>query len=192
MADAKICAVDGCGKRVLARGWCSNHYARWRRNGDPLLDIAKRGQGLQWLREHVEYRGEQCLVWPFGKSTSGRGMLKISGQMHNAARLMCEWAWGEPPTEFHQCAHNCGNPSCVAPGHLRWATPKENTADKIVHGTEQRGEKSGVAKLNEEQVRRIRELRGKITQRELAQIYGVSVANIQAVHLRKTWTHLDG
>lgn len=30
-----ICAVDGCDRPTLARGWCSLHYGRWSRNGDP-------------------------------------------------------------------------------------------------------------------------------------------------------------
>lgn len=34
--DYLTCSIDECGKRVLARGWCSAHYTRWQRNGDPL------------------------------------------------------------------------------------------------------------------------------------------------------------
>jgi hypothetical protein len=34
MADS-TCAVHGCGKPVLARGWCGTHYRRWRIHGDP-------------------------------------------------------------------------------------------------------------------------------------------------------------
>lgn len=29
------CSVDGCAKPSRNRGWCSAHYERWRRNGDP-------------------------------------------------------------------------------------------------------------------------------------------------------------
>jgi hypothetical protein len=36
MADARpVCSVDGCPKLAKTRGWCSAHYERWRRNGDP-------------------------------------------------------------------------------------------------------------------------------------------------------------
>lgn len=35
------CSVDGCekvtGVKGTARGWCSKHYNRWLRNGDPLV-----------------------------------------------------------------------------------------------------------------------------------------------------------
>ena len=37
MIDAiKICSVQGCDGRHLARGFCSKHYQRWRQYGDPL------------------------------------------------------------------------------------------------------------------------------------------------------------
>lgn len=31
------CTVEGCDKVQYARTWCGAHYARWSRNGDPLL-----------------------------------------------------------------------------------------------------------------------------------------------------------
>lgn len=31
---AKTCST-GCGRTVLARGWCATHYQRWHTNGDP-------------------------------------------------------------------------------------------------------------------------------------------------------------
>ena len=34
----KVCAIDGCDKRVQARGLCSKHYTRWRKYGDPTVN----------------------------------------------------------------------------------------------------------------------------------------------------------
>jgi hypothetical protein len=31
-----ICSIKGCGEPVKARGWCSCHYRRWYKHGDPL------------------------------------------------------------------------------------------------------------------------------------------------------------
>lgn len=31
----RICDIEGCERRHEARGWCSLHYKRWRRLGDP-------------------------------------------------------------------------------------------------------------------------------------------------------------
>lgn len=38
MAIIKMCCIDGCGKRVLAKGMCQKHYMRVKRHGDPLYD----------------------------------------------------------------------------------------------------------------------------------------------------------
>lgn len=35
MAESRLCSIDGCGKPVRARDWCSTHYWRWHRTGDP-------------------------------------------------------------------------------------------------------------------------------------------------------------
>jgi len=31
-----ICSIEDCSNPCKVRGWCSMHYARWARNGDPL------------------------------------------------------------------------------------------------------------------------------------------------------------
>src|SRR5438552_374893 len=33
------CSVEGCGREVLARGWCRRHYEAFRRSGDPLVGL---------------------------------------------------------------------------------------------------------------------------------------------------------
>lgn len=30
------CSVAGCENHVKTRGWCTKHYSRWQRTGDPL------------------------------------------------------------------------------------------------------------------------------------------------------------
>lgn len=35
----RICSVDGCGKKHYGKGFCSGHYDKWRRTGDPLWEI---------------------------------------------------------------------------------------------------------------------------------------------------------
>lgn len=35
----RTCSIDGCESPVLAHGWCNRHYLRWRRHGDPTVDL---------------------------------------------------------------------------------------------------------------------------------------------------------
>ena len=34
-----ICSVEGCGRVVSRREWCSKHYQRWYHHGDPLITL---------------------------------------------------------------------------------------------------------------------------------------------------------
>lgn len=36
------CGVEDCGRKAVTRGWCSTHYKRWRRHGDPNLGARQR------------------------------------------------------------------------------------------------------------------------------------------------------
>lgn len=33
------CTIEGCENKELARGWCSKHYWRWQRHGDPEAQV---------------------------------------------------------------------------------------------------------------------------------------------------------
>ena len=48
----KQCEIEGCEKRHYARGWCSMHYRRWIRTGDP---VRKRQKNVR-NKEHLNYR----------------------------------------------------------------------------------------------------------------------------------------
>lgn len=38
MASSRLCSIPGCGKRRVGRGWCSLHWQRWQKHGDPLWE----------------------------------------------------------------------------------------------------------------------------------------------------------
>lgn len=191
MANTRICSIDGCGKTVLARGWCSRHWQRWNRHGDPLAGGITRGGLIRWIEEvALQYGGGDCLIWPYG--TNGNGYSKISqnGRMMYVHRLICERKYGPPPTSKHDAAHSCGKGHlrCVNPHHLRWATRKENFADKLLHGTHGQGERHAMAKLTEAQVSEIRDANG--LHREIAKRFGVTPQTISDIKRRRSWRHV--
>lgn len=148
------------------------------------------GKAIAWLREHVAYDGDDCLIWPFCiDRRCGYGRLGYNGKMYWANRLMCEFVNGPPPTPEHESAHSCGrgNEGCVHPKHLSWKTPSQNQLDRREHGTAGNGGKRFT--LTAEQVAEIRSLKGKRTQVELAKMFGMSWQHIGSIlrgEVRKT------
>lgn len=120
---------------------------------------------------------------------SGYAILTTNGSPDLVSRLVCTEANGSPPTPEHQAAHSCGkgDKGCVTKRHIAWKTPKENNADKLIHGTHLRGERSPRAKLNSEIVASIRELAKTHTHREVAKIVGFSLGTVGRVVRREAW-----
>jgi hypothetical protein len=54
--------------------------------------------------------------------------------------IVCTAFHGPRPSDRHQAAHNDGDPGNNRVSNLRWATPKENQADRRRHGTAERGD----------------------------------------------------
>lgn len=191
MADFKLCSVPDCGKRVHGRGFCQNHYDRYRLHGDPLAaGWTLRGEATAFIDTALAYEGDECLLWPFA-TVNGYGRIRRCGRAYLTHRLVCEEVNGPPPAPQYEAAHRCGNALCVTPNHLRWATPKENHADKLEHGTLLRGVNVVGSKLTEEQVYDIRSLNGGMSQREIAKRFGIAQGTVSDIRLRKSWAWLE-
>ena len=189
----RICSILDCNKPHYARGWCHPHYERWRAHCDPMAGgktPAKAGEPLNWLMANVDYDDDHCLTWPYAPAGHGYGRVVFDGKPSTATRLMCILAHGEPLSSTHEAAHSCGkgHEGCVNPRHLRWATPSENQADQVIHGTATRGERNAQSKLTSAAVAEIRAAPPGLAR--LARQFGVSVASISMIRNRKTWTWL--
>lgn len=147
--------------------------------------IADKGSSERFLREHVGFMADACLAWPYRTVLTGYGLAVINGVQKRASRWMCILAHGEPPTAKHQAAHSCGNASCVNPRHLRWATAKENSADKIAHGTTNHGERNGKTILTPKDVEFIKAAPPDL--KALMDRFGVSKGCISKIRSGKRW-----
>ena len=93
------------------------------------------------------------------------------------------------PKEKKQVCHGNGIRSDNRLCNLRWGDAKENSFDRIIHGTNVYGEHSPNAKLTEDQAKTIKTSKDFV--RKLARNYGVSRAAIKAIKTRKTWKHIS-
>jgi hypothetical protein len=85
--------------------------------------------------------------------------------------------------------HKCDNPPCGNPAHLYAGTDHDNVLDAFSrHRRSNRGESNPRAKLTIEQVVYIREhLATGSYQREMAELFGVSVSLIHEIKMGRCW-----
>lgn len=79
---------------------------------------------------------DQCILWPFNIHPSGYPTTSLDGVGMRVHRHVCEKSHGQPARPELHAAHNCGVKACINPKHLRWATAKENEADKKLHAAQ--------------------------------------------------------
>jgi hypothetical protein len=147
-----------------------------------------KGRAFAWLQEHIGFSGDECLIWPMSRDDKGYGQLGYLGGVYKAHRLMCILAHGEPPTQTHAAAHECGNGhlGCVNPNHLEWKTPSANTMDAVRHGRYGHGV-GWKGKLTARSVSEIKALAGRLTNVELGLLYKVHPETIAKIRRGETW-----
>lgn len=146
------------------------------------------GDGINWLRAHVAYEGDECLRWPLSTDPrTGRGLIGLLGKTRWAHRVMCELVNGPPPTPRHQASHSCGrgHDACVHPKHLSWKTQTGNQLDRRKHGTHVTNPNGRRRKLEPEQIKTVIALKGQKTQLEIANMFGVSQSTVQYWHYER-------
>lgn len=136
---------------------------------------AARGEAQAFIEKALASDTDECVIWPFALSTYGYAYAgKCNGDEPGlVSRRICSETHGPCP-DGHEAAHSCGVPACINPKHLSWKTPKGNTADRKVHGTENIGERNGKAKLTWEKVHQIRAAEGTKTLTQLAPNLGLA------------------
>lgn len=122
----RFCEIEGCGKPRHGRGFCDEHYARWRDQGDPLAEPKYR-LGLtadERFDGKVDKSGE-CWIWTGTLNGAGYGTFRVNGRTVGAHRFAYEREHGPIP-EGLELDHTCEVTACVRPSHLEPVTHKEN------------------------------------------------------------------
>lgn len=185
------CEVDGCVKAAVKRGLCGGHYMRQRRHGSVHSGRTADGAPLTFLEAALKSETDDCIEWPFGLTSTGYGKLTYNGRVRKAARLVLELRVGPAPSQMHVAAHApviCHNPKCINHRHLRWATRTENQADKVLDGTDSRGEKHGQNKLSRAEVLNIRN--SHESSEVLARRFKIHVETVRKIRRGAAWSWL--
>ena len=101
-------------------------------------------------------------------------------------KLVLEAFVGKCP-EGLECCHNDGNSFNNHIDNLRWDTHKSNIHDRIKHGTSNRGERCGTAKLTLDQVKSIR--KDDRLQRLIAKDFGIAESMVSRIKNGVRWQH---
>lgn len=132
----QICSVESCQRRVKAKNFCSPHYKRWRRKGDPTWKRPTTEERY-WSRVNVGKK-DDCWLWVGSKQTIRRGKTRygcfnFEDKTVSAHRFGWKLAFGSIPEGMH-VLHKCDNPLCQNPSHLFLGTNQDNINDKMAKG----------------------------------------------------------
>jgi len=95
-----------------------------------------------------------------------------------------------PRPDGMECCHGDGNRANNCLENLRWDTKIANEADRAKHGTDNKGERHGRAKLTETDVLAI--VKDQRLNQVIAEDYGVSHQQIHCIKVGKLWSHSTG
>lgn len=129
-----------------------------------------------------------CLLWTGSTYEFGHGVI-WNGKFNEGAHRVA-WTLANGPIPSRMCVcHRCDTPACVNPDHLFLGTKADNAADMASKGraSHRPGASSPSAKLTADDVAEIRKLKGIVSQRALAERFGVSKTAIRFVQKGRTW-----
>lgn len=186
--NAVIQSMADCPPMPVIEGVELRHCSRW-------LGYAVGSNGSVWSWR-PRNRCVKTLCWRLLKPTRsklGYATLRLRSNgktiTQKVATMICETFHGPRPQGMEVC-HWDGNPRNDSAANLRWGTSCDNKADCRRHGTLPLGESRYNAKLTRHDVHCIRNLSGIVSQRTLAERFGVIQQTISRIINRKSWAWL--
>lgn len=158
----------------------------------PAYEVSEAGDIRRWKKDQWNHAYGYVLSHKI-QGGYKRYTLRANGKSHNihAYRMVAEAFLGPKPFDKAEVCHNDGVKLNNHYSNLRWDTHKSNHLDRIEHGSSNRGETNGRARLTEDHVRQIRVMaaRGDL-QRDIADTFRVSRPAISMIVGRINWGHV--
>ena len=124
MATQRICSVEGCGKKHVARGMCKLHWQRESREG--FSEPASPRPTQLFFDQALHSNTDACILWPFGSDTNGYPLF-LGAHAH---RMMCASAHGAAPNAKAEVHRSCSNRTCLNPKHLKWGNQEDRKSQR--------------------------------------------------------------
>jgi hypothetical protein len=138
-----------------------------------------------------------CWLWSGRRCPQGYGYQSFRGKSFRAHRLSWTLFVGDiAPGLF--VLHKCDTPPCVNPKHLFLGTQLDNVADRDAKGRgvrpDNRGERSGLAKMTDEIVRELRRIyipySYEFGSAALGRKFDISQSAVSLAVNKKRWKHI--
>ena len=149
---------------------------------------------LERFLSKVNKQENGCWLWTGARDKNGYGWFNGVGKPGGHTRANRQ-AWmffrGDIPKGLFVC-HTCDTPSCVNPDHLFLGTNNDNRQDSKQKGRTCRGTRVNTNRLSESQVHEIRKryIPRVVTQKYLAEQYGVSESAVGLIITNRNWKWL--
>lgn len=146
---------------------------------------------LEAIKAYSTVTESGCWEWS-GKclDSYGYGIVTRNKKTMKAHRVAYELFKGPIPDGMCVC-HTCDNRRCCNPSHLWLGTNADNIRDKVDKGRHVQGERQWSAKLNNDKVRKIRELASTgLSAPKIAERFGVGNTTVYQVINQTHWKHV--
>ena len=181
----------------------------------PSYSIKQTFCGVECRFLHYQNAGalDECWEWIGPRLKLGYGVLFLDTNKPNGRRNVTSGhryayirAHGSLPPDKPCVLHNCDNPACTNPAHLRAGDWVENNRERSAKGRSgsrsysegdraryslmTRGEGNNSSVLTEMQARSIKYEFGHLTHAAVAAMFGVKRATAKAIRLGRSWKHI--
>lgn len=153
-------------------------------------DIERFQQNVQFkFLDNGQLDHESCWEWTNCCDEEGYGKIGIKNKIYLTHRIAYMIERGKIPKEY--CVrHDCDNPPCVNPNHLRIGTMDDDIQDKVLRNRQAQGDTHPQSTLTSIDIREI--LTGihndkYFSTRQISKDYNVTIDTIRCFLTKKTW-----